>query len=87
MRTIEHKGIKVEYDERCTLSYKWQKAMNSQDPGKTTRALERLFCGRDEEYADQLCGNSDPDDLDTSMDAMTELLAAVLEDMGRTVKN
>lgn len=87
MRAIEHKGMSFEYDERCIVSYKWQKAMNSQDPGRTTRALEQLFCGRDEEYADMLCGNDDHDDLDTSMGDMTELLSAVLEDMGRTAKN
>lgn len=86
MRTIEFRGIQVEYDERCVMSYKWQKAMNSSDSARSMRAIEQLLCGRDEEYADLLCGGS-ADDLDTSMEAMTELLAAVVEDMGRTAKN
>ena len=87
MRTLEFRGIAVEYDERCTMSYKWQKAVASSDGAKSTRAIERLFMGRDEEYADLLCGNEDPDDIDTAMDAMGELLAAVMEDMGRAAKN
>lgn len=86
MRTIEFRGITVEYDERCVMSYKWQKAMASGDTAKSMRALERLLMGRDEEYADMLSGTEDGD-LDTSMDAMGELLAAVVEDMGQTAKN
>lgn len=87
MRTIEFQGHEIAYDERCLKSYKWQKAMNSGDPARSTRAVEQLFAGRDEEYADLISGNDNPDDLDTSMDVMADLLAAVLEDMGQLAKN
>lgn len=87
MRSIEFRGITVEYEEKCVLSYKWQKAVNSGDPTKASNAVERLLMGRDEEYADLLCENADPDALDTSMDAMGELLKAIMEEMGRTAKN
>lgn len=86
MKELEFKGIKVEYDERCVLSYKWQKAMNSPDQGKVVSALERLFLGKDEEIADKL-NEKGEDGLDDSMEAMGELLKAVLEDMGRVAKN
>ena len=80
MRTIEFKGIEVTYDERVTHSWKWQKAAVSGDTARVIRAMEQLLCGKDEEYADALCGNEDPDDLDTSADVMQELVAAILED-------
>lgn len=80
MRTIEFKGVEITYDERCAKSWKWQKAVASGDMSRTLAAMERLLCGRDEEYADQLCGNEDPDDLDTSADVMQELVMAVIED-------
>jgi hypothetical protein len=80
MRTIEFEGIEVTYDDRVTRSWKWQKAAASGDQSRMLEAMEKLFCGRDEEYADALCGNDDPDDLDTSADAMQRLVVAVLED-------
>lgn len=97
MRNLEFNGITVEYDERCVKSYRWQKAMNSNDSGRSTRAVSRLFGGKDEYYA-YLLGAEKPisyeeweklgdDVLDESMDAMGELLAAVLDDMGQTAKN
>lgn len=85
MRTIEFEGVKVEYDERCVLSYKWQKAANSGDTARIMGAVERLLCGRDEEYADALSKSGD--DMDDSMELMGKLLGAVIEDMGRTAKN
>lgn len=84
MRTIEFRGIKVTYDERCTLSWKWQKAVASQDPARSIRAVESLLCGRDEEYADLLCGNDDHDAPDTAADAMSELIAACIADMNES---
>ncbi len=81
MRTIEFKGVEVTYDERCTLSWKWQKAVASGDQSRGVRAIEQLLCGRDEEYADLLCGNEDHDGLDTSANAMQELVAACMTDM------
>lgn len=97
MRTIEYKGVPVAYDERCMKSYRWQKAVNSGDSGRTTRAIARLFCDRDEYYAYAI-GVDEPmsyedwlkqgdDLLDDSMEAMGELLGAIMEDMGQTAKN
>ena len=80
MRTIEFKGIEVEYDEKCLLSWKWQKAVASGDQARAIGAMEKLLCGRDEEYADMLCGNDDPEAPDTSAEAMQELVAACLSD-------
>lgn len=97
MRTIEYKGIEVEYDERCMNSYRWQKAMNSGDSERSTKALARLFADKDEYYAYALSADkpmsydewltSDDDWLDESMDQMGELLKAILDDMGQTAKN
>ena len=98
MRTVEFRGISVEYDERCVKSYRWQKAMNSGDAERSTKALARLFADKDEYYAYALSAEEPPtyeewleldDDwiLDTGMDSMGGLLAAVLEDMGQTAKN
>lgn len=86
MRTIEFEGIKAEYDERCIMSYKWQKAVNSGDSARSTRAIEQLFAGRDEEYADALSDSGD-EELDNAMDKMGQLLQAIMEDMGRIAKN
>lgn len=85
MRTIEFEGVKVGYDERCIMSYKWQKAANSGDNARTMDAIERLFMGRDEEYADALSDSGD--EMDNAMDKMGQLMRAVVEDMGRVAKN
>lgn len=82
MRTIEFEGAEFEYDERCVKSWKWQKAINSNDSTRVMGAVERLLCGRDEEYADILCGNEDPDDLDTSFDKLCELAKACTQEAG-----
>lgn len=87
MRTFEFKGVEVTYDDSVTHSWKWQKAVASADPARLLKAVERLLCGRDEEYADQLCGNEDPDELDSSVDVMGELLQAIMEDVGGPAKN
>ena len=87
MRTIEYEGMEFEYDERCILSFKWQKAMNSNDGAKNNLAIEQLFAGRDEEYADMLCENGDPEQLDTALDAMAQLVKLCVEAMGRKAKN
>ena len=81
MRTIEFQGIEIEYDERCTKSWKWQKAVASRDEARAIRAVEQLLCGRDEEYADRLCGNEDPDAPDTSAQVMQDLIAACVADL------
>lgn len=81
MRTIEFQGIEVEYDDRCARSWKWQKAIASGDESRAIRAVEQLLCGRDEEYADALCGNDDPDAPDTSAQTMQDLIAACVNDL------
>lgn len=81
MRTIEFHGIEVTYDERCSKSWKWQKAVASQDPARSIKAIEKLLCGRDEEYADMLCENADPEAPDTAADLMQELVAACVADL------
>lgn len=88
MKTIEYKGHEFDYDERVTKSWKWQKAVASGDPARSTKAIERLFCGRDEEYADVLSGiDPESDELDASMEEMAELLAAIMEKIGGNAKN
>ena len=79
--------MKFEYDERCILSFKWQKAMNSQDGARNNWAIEQLFAGRDEEYADMLCENAEAGEIDTALDGMAELIKLAVEDMGRKAKN
>lgn len=82
MRTIEFEGAEFDYDERCVKSWKWQKALSSNDSTRVIGAVERLFTGRDEEYADVLCGNDDPDGLDTSFEKLTELAMACIQEAG-----
>lgn len=77
MREIEFHGVKVAYDETCTASWKWQKDAASGDMGRTLKAIERLLCGKDEEYADAL-GDSAAE--------MQDLIVAVLEDF-QSAKN
>lgn len=87
MRTIEFNGIEVTYDDSVTHSWKWNKAVASGDPRRMANAMERILCGRDEEYADLLCGNEDHDELDSSMDVMGDLMQAILQDLDRPAKN
>ena len=71
MRTIEFQGHEIAYDERCLKSYKWQKKALSGDSGRALVAIEDLFAGRDEEYAEMLGDDAE---------AMQELIAAVVAD-------
>jgi hypothetical protein len=77
MRTIEFRGKKVEYDEKCLKSWKWQKCMASGDLSRGIDAISRLLNGRDEEYADLF---------DDDAEAMQALVIACLED-SNTAKN
>lgn len=78
MRTIEYDGQTFEYDERCIFDYGWQKQMTADEPQKNFRAAERLFCGKDEEVAESLGG---------TMEAMAELMKAIMADNGKAAKN
>lgn len=78
VRSIEYKGVTVEYDAACLKSWKWQKAVFSGDATRAMGAIERLLMGKDEEYADAL---------GDEFDVMQELVAAVIEDSGVAAKN
>lgn len=54
MRTIEFRGMTVEYDEKCPNSWTWQKAMASGDDKRGFAAIERLLMGKDDEIAEKL---------------------------------
>lgn len=75
MRTIEFRGVTVEYDETCVKSWKWQKSIASGDVSKSISAIERLLLGRDEEVADEL-----GDDFET----FTELVATIIDDINQS---
>ena len=88
MRTTEFKGHEITYDDTVTKSWKWQKAVASGDLARSVNAIDRLLCGRSDEYADMLSGNEPgTDELDASMDDMTELVQAIMEELGGTAKN
>ena len=88
MRTIEFRDHEFDYDETVTKSWKWQKAVASGDMARSIGAIERLFCGRSDEYADILSGNdAGSDELDESMDDMTALVQAIMAEIGGTAKN
>ena len=77
MRTIEFRGVNVEYDETCVNSWKWNKALASGDDKRGTAAIERLLLGKDEEVADAL-----GDDINV----MGELIGAIVAE-SRVAKN
>ncbi len=77
MKTLEFRGVTVEYDETCIKSWKWHKALASGDEARIIKGIERLFCGKDEEVADAL-----GDDFDV----MGELIAEVTK-ASRAAKN
>ena len=77
MRTIEFRGVTVEYDETCIKSWSWQKAMASGDDVRGFAAIGRLLMGKDDEVAEQL-----GDDFDS----MGELIGEVVR-TSRAAKN
>lgn len=84
MRTIEHMGVTVSYNERCLRNWRWQKAIASGDNARGTRAIERLLDGRDDYYAYAL-STDDPIGIEEWLalgeDAQDDLLDGV-EDPG-----
>lgn len=70
MRTIEFRGVTVEYDETCVNSWKWNKALASGDDKRGTAAIERLLLGKDEEVADAL-----GDDINVMGELIGEIVA------------
>ena len=80
MAKFEYKGITVEYDEKYINGYVMAKAMarGMDDMSGFYAALERLYYGRDDEYAEAL---------EFDNDAMLELVKATFEDAGENAKN
>ena len=74
MRTIEFRGVTVEYDETCPKKWKWQKAIASGDTGKAVNAIEQLFFGKDDDIAESLGGE---------FEVMTELVEAIMEEINK----
>ena len=73
MRSIEFKGVNVEYDENVLKSYKNMKKLARIDtnPAGAFDIFEALYLGRDEEYADAFADDDQ---------AMGELFKAVVAD-------
>lgn len=80
MAQFEYKGIKVEYNEKYISGYSMAKALarGADDLSGFYGAIEKLYDGHDDEYAEQLGYDND---------AMLELIRATLEDAGAAAKN
>ena len=80
MATITFEGMEFEYDENSVRKYSVLKAMSNyqENPASVFKAFEIVFAGHDEEYAELL---------DDSIDKMSELFGAVMEQAGEEVKN
>lgn len=74
MKQIEYNGITIEYDETCVKKWKWQKAIASGDSARIVKAIENLFCGKDEEVADQIGGD---------FETMTDLVGQIVDQIGQ----
>ena len=70
MRTIKFDGQEFEYDETALKDYGVQKglALGMDNVPRFFRAVEKVFAGKDEEYAEKLGGD------------LTQLTKAVFED-------
>ena len=78
MRTFDYDGHEIIYDESVLKDYRTQKVMARGDVAGFFDVLEKLFCGRDEEYADLVGGTAE---------SMAPLIQACMEDAGSAVKN
>lgn len=71
---LEFEGDTYEYDPSALKSYSVVKAVsNPNEPARFFGAFEKIFAGRDVEYAERL---------GDSMEDMARLVAAVAEDAG-----
>lgn len=71
MKTIEHKGVIVEYDETVLKRWRWQRKVASGDMAKTFDAFDELLLGNSDDVADELGGD---------IDDMQELILAIMAD-------
>lgn len=80
MAKFKFKDLEVEYDEAYIKGYSMEKALarGDKDPAGLFGALEKLYKGKDDEYAEAL-------GYDTA--AMLEMLSATFENAGSLAKN
>jgi hypothetical protein len=80
MKTLQYDGMTFEYDERAPKRYSVQKALalGESDPAGFYGALDRIFAGRSDEYAERLGDDSE---------RMLALLDAVSKAVGAKAKN
>ena len=79
-KKFKFREMTVEYDDKFINGYTMAKALSRgmDDAGKFYAALEKLYQGRDDEYAEQLGYDND---------AMLEMVRATFEDAGEAAKN
>lgn len=80
MNTVQFEGEAYEYDERAPRRWSVQKALalGESDPAGFYGALDRIFAGRSDEYAERLGDDSE---------RMLGLLDAVSKAVGAKAKN
>lgn len=80
MREFEYKGLTVAYDDKFIGGYTMAKAMarGNDDVSGFYGALEKLYDGRDDEYAEHFGWDNDE---------MLALVRATFEDAGEQAKN
>lgn len=80
MKTVQFEGSTFEYDERAPKRWSVQKALalGESDPKGFYGALDKIFCGRSDEYAERLGDDSE---------RMLALLDLVSKAVGAQAKN
>ena len=80
MKTVQFDGQTFEYDERAPKRWSVQKALalGESDPAGFYGALDKIFAGRSDEYAERLGDDSE---------RMLALLDAVSKAVGAKAKN
>lgn len=78
MRTIKFRGHEIEYDERSLKSWKLQRQIASAGTAAAFDAADAILVGKADEVA-ELLGDD--------VDAMGDLLQAIVTEIGGTAKN
>jgi hypothetical protein len=80
MKSLQFEGKTFKYDERAPKRWSIQKALaiGAEDPKGFYGALDKIFAGRSDEYAEML---------DDDADKMLELLNRITIAIGGDVKN